>query len=52
MWERETGMEEVDSEAPSLYPIKVEEHQGYLDGGGGVHGREQRALLLCRGGEA
>lgn len=44
MWERERGMEEVDSEVPSLCPVKVEEHQGCLGGGEGVHGVGQNAL--------
>lgn len=37
-------MEEVDSEVPSLCPVKVEEHQGCLGGGEGVHGVGQNAL--------
>lgn len=37
-------MEEVDSEAPSLCPVRAEEHQGYLGGGEGQHGGEQKAL--------
>ena len=38
MWEKEKGMEEVDSEAPSLGPVRGEEHQGYLGGVEGAHG--------------
>lgn len=41
-WEK--GAEEVDSEAPSLFPVRVEEHQVYLGGGEGVHGGAQKAL--------
>lgn len=37
-------MEEVDSDAPSLGRVRGEEHQGYLGGGEGVHGGEQKTL--------
>lgn len=49
MWETEKGREEVDSEAPSLGPVKVEGHQG---GGEGLRGGEQKTLLLCQNGAA
>lgn len=42
MWER--GVEEADSEAPSLCPVRVEEHQDYLGGGEGLGGGKQKAL--------
>lgn len=44
MWERERGMEEVESEAPSLCPVRVGEHQGYLGGEEGLNGGAQKAL--------
>lgn len=44
MWEKGKGRGEVDSEAPSLYLIKVEGHLGYLGDEGGVYGEGQKAL--------
>lgn len=41
---REMGMEEVDLGAPSLFPIRVEEHQGYLGDEEGLHVGAQMAL--------
>ena len=44
MWEREWGLEEVESKAPSLCLAKGEEYQGYLGGGEGLCGGAQMAL--------